>query len=293
MNKVLILLSTYNGDKYLQQQLDSLYNQQEVEVEILVRDDCSNDKTIEILNKNNINYYTGSFLDVSHSYFDLMKQASKYNCDYFAFCDQDDVWDKDKLKIAISSIQNTKEPALYYSGQRIVDENLTFIENHILNKKRSLKTRFVLSDFAGCTGVFNKSLLKEVIKYEPKYMLMHDTWILRVCLSIGGKVIIDPYPHISYRQHSNNTIGLKHDLISTYNQVNNYINKYKIEEVSKELLNGYGDRIIEPYKEVLQHIANYKKNRISKSYLLNKENIDFCNFGLNLTYKIKVLINKL
>lgn len=101
-----------------------------------------------------------------------MKIGAKKTYNFFAFCDQDDVWDKDKLKIAVNSIKGLQGPALYYSGQRLVDENLKFIENHELNSNRTLKTRFVLSDFAGCTGVFNKALIDEIIKFEPKYMLM-------------------------------------------------------------------------------------------------------------------------
>ena len=73
-------------------------------------------------------------------------------------------------------------------------EILNFLSNHELNDKRTLITRFILSDFAGCTGVFNRELLNAVIQYEPQYMLMHDTWILKVCLCLNGKVFVDTKP---------------------------------------------------------------------------------------------------
>lgn len=297
MEKVLVLIATYNGERFLQEQLDSLYSQQDVEVDVLVRDDGSKDSTQDILEKNsknhNLTWYQGEHKNVQKGFFELMKKGGELNYNFYAFCDQDDVWDKNKLKIALNSISDFKIPALYYAGQRLVDEKLNFIENHELNKKRNLKTRFVLSDFAGCTGVFNRELLEEVIKFEPGYMLMHDTWILRVCLALGGQVIVDPEPRMSYRQHSRNTLGLGHSLNATIKQVKQYIFEYQVEKVTEELVRGYGARIIPEYKEVCLWICNYRKNKEYKKKLLDKSNVDFCKKGLNITYWLKVRMNKL
>ena len=297
MKTVMVLLATYNGEKYLQEQLDSIYTQEGVDVSILVRDDGSTDSTVEILEankkKHKLEWYKGPHLNVQKGYFELMRKAVNYDVDFIAFCDQDDVWDKDKLKFAIAAIKEFEGPALYYCGQRLVDENLNFIENHTLNRNRTLKTRFVLSDFAGCTGVFNKSLLKEVIKFEPEYMLMHDTWVLRVCLCLGGDVVIDPEAHMNYRQHSGNTLGLGHSLSATVKQVRQYLSEYKIEKLTKELLRGYGDNMILEYKELATWICGYRNNKEYRKKLLMKENVDFCNKGLNITYWLKVNMNKL
>lgn len=298
-NRVLVILATYNGEKYLQEQLDSVLDQDNVQVSILVRDDGSTDSTKTLLQKyandGKLQWYTGTHLNVSQGYYDLMKKAEMYDVDYIAFCDQDDVWDKDKLEIAIKQLGKVDDltPALYYSGQRLVDEKLQFIENHKLNTKRTLKTRFVLSDFAGCTGVFNKALLAEVIKFKPEYMLMHDTWILRVCLCLGGTVFIDSEPHIAYRQHSGNTLGLGHSFRATIKQVKQYINEYHIEKLTRELINGYGDRMTPEYRELSKWICEYRNNKQVKRKLLDKKNVDFCSRGLNFTYKLKVLMNKL
>lgn len=297
MEKILVLMATYNGEKFLQEQLDSLYNQKDIEVAVLVRDDGSKDKTQEILENNSrkglLKWYTGEHLNVANGFFDLMMKAKEYDTDFFAFCDQDDVWDLDKLSIAVDNIKKFDVPALYYSGQRLVDENLNFIENHCLNEHRSLKTRFVLSDFAGCTGVFNRKLLYEVISFKPSYMLMHDTWILRVCLALGGNVVVDPEPRLAYRQHGNNTVGLQHGLRASFKQVKQYLFEYHVEELAKQLLKGYGGRIIPEYEEMLQWICSYRKKFASKKQLLRRSNVDFCNAGLNLTYFLKVVLNKL
>lgn len=297
MDKVLVLLATYNGEKYLQEQLDSLYAQQEVEVHILARDDGSKDSTREILAYNsthhNLTWYQGEHKNVAKGYFELMQKAALSDHLYYAFCDQDDVWDPDKLIIAVNKIKNEKVPALYYAGQRLVDENLNLLENHTLNERRSLKTRFVLSGFAGCTGVFNRRLLDEVVKFEPKYMLMHDTWVLRVCLCLGGNVFIDTEPRINYRQHGGNAIGLGHSIGATIKQVKRYINDYRIEEVTKELVQGYDNMMIPEYRELSSWICEYRDNKEYRQKLLDKSNIDFCKRGLNLTYWLKVCMKKL
>lgn len=296
MYKILVLIATYNGEKYLQQQLDSIYCQKNVDVDILVRDDGSTDKTTSILEQNalmyNLTWYQGTHMNVQKGFFELMKMAAKKDYQYYAFADQDDVWDNDKLEIAVNSI-SIDEPALYYSGQRLVDSNLNFIENHKLNQYRSLHTRFVLSDFAGCTGVFNRKLLESVIRYEPEYMLMHDTWILRVCLCLGGKVVVDPEPRMSYRQHSTNRLGLGHNAKAIFRQVKQYLNEYQIERLTKELLKGYEQEMVPEYLEIAKWICCYRDNFKAKIKLLHKNNINFCDKGLNLTYFIKIITNKL
>ncbi len=299
MKNVLVIMATYNGEKYIDEQIQSLLCQKDVNVSILVRDDGSKDSTRDKLNeyqqKGILEWYTGEHLNVQKGFFDLMKKAVERDCDFVAFCDQDDVWDEDKLSVAVDRLSqfDSEIPALYYCGQRLVDKDCNFLADHTLNKDRTLKTRFVLSDFAGCTGVFNKALLKEALSYEPEYMLMHDTWILKICLCLGGNVVVDPNAHMSYRQHGKNTVGLGRGIRDYYKQVKQYINEYKVREQMQELLLGFGDRMVPQYKAIAEACCDYKTNSKSRKMLLDKKNVDFCSFGLNLTYKIKVLINKL
>lgn len=295
--KALVLLATYNGEKYLQQQLDSLYGQKNVSVEILARDDGSTDNTLNILKNNSLNhnlrYYAGRHLNVAKGYLDLIRKAESFDSDFFAFCDQDDVWDPDKISIGINAIKDIDVPALYYCGQRLVDADLKLIANHCLNKERSLHTRFILSDFAGCTGVFNRKLLEKVIEYTPKYILMHDTWILKICLAVGGQVIVDSEPHMCYRQHGGNTVGLGRSLPAYLKQVSQYLNDYKVQPQMEELIKGYDGQIIPEYRTIAEACCNYKKNKKDREFLLDRKNIDFCSKGLNLTFFLKILTNKL
>lgn len=299
MNRILVIMATYNGQKYLQEQIQSILDQENVSICLLVRDDGSEDNTHRILNdyqnQGRLTWYTGPHLNVARGYFDLMKKASSYDVDYIAFSDQDDIWDKDKLYVGACALEkfNKNVPALYYCGQRLVDRNLNPIAVHELNRKRSMKTRFILSDFAGCTGVFNKKLLNEVTKYEPSYILMHDTWILKICLSLGGNIVVDPSCHMDYRQHEGNAIGLGRSFPAYFKQVGQYINGYKVEPQMKELLEGYGDRMIPEYRELAEACCNYRGDWKARKILLNKKNIDFHTKGLNATYRLKIGLNKL
>lgn len=299
MNKVLVLMATYNGAKYLSEQIDSILKQENVDVSILVRDDGSTDETCNILDEyqadGKLQWYTGEHLNVVKGYFDLMKRAITYDVEYIAFADQDDVWDLDKLFVAVKSLKtvNSNIPALYYCGQRLVDGDLNLISDHLLNEHRSMITRFVLSDFAGCTGVFNKELLNKVVEYEPDYMLMHDTWILKVCLCLGGKVFVDSKPHMNYRQHGGNTVGLGRSIPAYLKQVNQYLNVYHVEPQMMELLKGYENGMVPEYKDLAKCICKYRSDLGCKRKLLNKKYINFYNKGLNLTYDLKVILNRL
>ena len=98
---------------------------------------------------------------------------------------------------------------------------------------------------------------------------------------------------MSYRQHGNNAVGLGKGMKANLRQVRQYISKYKVEEQVIELKRGYGEQIIPEYRKIVYDVCHYKKNWKCRRRLLNRSNIDFCNKGLNLTYFIKVMLNKL
>lgn len=293
---VTVVIASYNGEKYISEQIESVLNQKGVKLNILIRDDGSTDKTKEILDKyqkkySNIKWYTGSHLNVQKGFLDLLQESQE--TEYYAFCDQDDVWDEDKLLIAISKLQylDNSKPALYYCGQRLVDSNLNFISNHYIDNKRSDYTNFLISNVAGCTAVFNKKLRDEINCVKPEFILMHDSWVFKVCLALGGTYYADREPHISYRQHNNNTIGLNKGIKSKIHQMKRYIYEFKIQQQVKELYKYYNMKMSTEYKEYSNDIINYNKNL--KTKMLKKYKINFNNKALNITVKIKVLLNKL
>lgn len=213
MKSVCVLLSTYNGEKYLQEQIESLLRQKEVELTILARDDGSKDSTLNILKEYSEKYsffkfYEGTNIKPAKSFFDLIVNAPE--SDYYAFCDQDDVWDDDKLSAAVDMLehQDDSKPNMYYSNLRIVDQDLNFFRlSHETPSIQDSKYSCLTEDMAtGCTVVFNKKTAEYVKSGTPEYCSMHDTWIYMIC-KFFGTTVYDFDAHISYRQHGNNVVG--------------------------------------------------------------------------------------
>lgn len=217
VKKVQILLSTYNGEKYVEQQLDSLLQQEYKNLEILIRDDGSSDKTVSILETYqdqypNVKVIKGENKGVISSFFELALKASE-SADYFAFCDQDDFWKPTKISRAIDLMEkeNSDGSLLYCSRLDIVDENLQLLkQSQILPQEVGLENAIIQNVATGCTIVFNKALLELFKSHLPSIIekvTMHDAWFYLLG-SAFGKVIYDEQSHILYRQHSSNTLGM-------------------------------------------------------------------------------------
>lgn len=274
MNNVLILMSTYYGEKYIEEQIDSLLEQKNVKVQILVRDDGSNDNTCRILEKYSkkdarIEYYQGQNMGAAQSFLELIKIAPK--AEYYAFCDQDDVWDDDKLSVAVKALEKINGPAIYSCKKRIVDSNLVelYVSGYF-DPETKLCSLARESAITGCTMVFNRSLMNILKHYIPKKVTMHDAWTRDVCLCVTGKIIFDETPHISYRQHESNVVGGKKDLVSKIRRFRkrskNLTGIYEIQW--KELKRGYYDIMLQNEREVLDLCISYRNTLINKMKII-------------------------
>ena len=294
---VCVVMATYNGEKYLREQIDSLINQNGVQVSILIRDDGSIDKTTEILeeyqSRSQLKWYTGEHLNVQKGYLNLLKNAP--NADYYAFCDQDDVWDANKLLIAITELEELPKdkPLLYYCGQKLVDENLNLLSVHSINTKRSDYTNFLISNVAGCTAVFNRELVDAINSKNPEFILMHDSWIFKVCLALGGKYYADSSAYINYRQHGNNVAGLNNGLKGKIKQMKRYINVFKIKKQLENLYKCYSNEMTEEYKNLTLEICNYDKSFKNWFKFLTSKKFDFKSKSLNFVVRLKILLRKM
>lgn len=209
LEKVQILLSTYNGERFLREQLQSLLNQTYPNLEILIRDDGSLDSTALILqeyadNYSNIHVYLEENVGAVNSFFKLL---SRCDADYAAFCDQDDVWFPEKIERAVEKLRKVKGPGLYCSNKILVDSNLQIISD---NKGQKLKPGFgnavVESICTGCTALLNRDLVLDIQKHIPQNAIIHDWWCY-LAASYTGKVVFDERAFIWYRQHEHNVIG--------------------------------------------------------------------------------------
>lgn len=211
MNKVEVLMSSYNGAKYIKEQIDSILNQENCAVNILVRDDGSQDETPTILeslaNKGLLTWYQGENIKPAKSFLNLIVKAKE--ADFYAFADQDDYWLADKLESACSKIGLTDKPTLYFSQTQLVNKNLSKIDTPILHPLLTQGESLVYAFATGCTMVFNKALRNILISNIPQDMpMLHDFWTYITAQAVGANIIFDKTPHILYRQHGDNAIGL-------------------------------------------------------------------------------------
>ena len=299
MDKVQVLLSTYNGEKYIKEQIESILNQKEVEIALLIRDDGSTDKTIQILeelamNNENITVYKDENLGPARSFMDLIEKSDEY--DYYAFSDQDDVWKPKKLISAINKLKEyNNTPALYMSALEIVDTNLKYIETKKVAGNFTLEGEIIKNFATGCTQVFNKNLCNIIKQYKPKYIIMHDSWITRVCYAIGGNVIIDENSYIKYRQHEKNVLGYKDDGFQKLKRQYKIAFKDKISmrvNIAKELKNGYEKLLTEEAKQVVENLIKYQEDKNAKKWLLHNEKFRTNNPKMNLKMKLAIILNK-
>ena len=212
--RVTILLSTYNGSKYLRYQLDSLYVQTYPDIQIWVRDDGSSDSTRVMLESEQAQGRLALLggcdnLGPAKSFFELLKNAAATETDYVAFCDQDDVWDPGKVARAVSMLTNVPAgmPAMYCSRLELVDENLCHLAYTESPRKIGFGNALVESVAVGCTMVLNRKAVDLIAKNLPDRVVIHDWWCYLV-VSCLGEVVFDESAPIKYRQHEANTIGV-------------------------------------------------------------------------------------
>lgn len=221
MNKVEVLMSTYNGAKYVEEQLDSIFKQLNCTVNILVRDDGSQDNTHAILesfaDKGLLTWYQGDNIKPARSFLNLLVKSR--DAEFYAFADQDDYWLADKLESACSKIGITAKPTLYFSQTQLVDKNLSKIDTPILHPLLTQGESLVYAFATGCTMVFNKALRDILISNIPQDMpMLHDYWTYITAQAVGANIIFDKVPHILYRQHGDNAVGLGESCIEEWRQ---------------------------------------------------------------------------
>jgi glycosyltransferase involved in cell wall biosynthesis len=203
-----VLLSTYNGEKYLEILIDSILAQDYPDFELLIRDDGSTDQTVNILKKyqdnKKIRLVLGQNIGVAKSFFDLIGNSAPV--EFFAFCDQDDLWAPHKLKRAMEMLDeySTCIPLLYCSKTELVDENLDHLGySKIPYRELTLSNALVENIATGCTVVFNKKARDLIRTKLPSAAVIHDWW-LYLAVSAFGKVIFDRETFIKHRQHDRN-----------------------------------------------------------------------------------------
>lgn len=223
MSLITIVMSTYNGEKYIREQIDSILSSTCQEFDLLISDDCSSDQTINIINSYQREYpcrihvhrneknmgYTLNFLNA----------VGRTNSDYVMFCDQDDVWMPDKIELTLKRMKQLENnlgsevPIAVFTDAQVVDENLktinpSFFRSGNLNpQKTDLPHILMENKLIGCTVMFNRALRDVLIEHPmPSYARYHDWWIALIAAALG-RISYLPKATLLYRQHGNNVVG--------------------------------------------------------------------------------------
>lgn len=295
MERVQVLMSTYNGEKFLHQQIESILRQDGVDVVLTVRDDGSSDKTCAILDEYQaqglLSWYSGENLGPARSFMQLLRDAEP--ADFYAFSDQDDFWKPEKLSTAVAALQKHRgKPALYFCQTCLTDEHLQPLPHQIpicplLTYGESLVYQFV----GGCTMVMNKELCDIVNSFTPDVLYMHDVWIYCICLAVGGVVEFDSKSHILYRQHSNNTIGQGSSKTEWKRRMKRLINleqaRYK---TARQLLQGYSAKMPKENLVLTTDFVRAKKNLILRLKLLFDSRLATSNPVTSKTFRIALFL---
>lgn len=306
MATVAVLMSTYNGEKYLRAQLDSVLSQKEVDIKLVVRDDGSSDTTLNILQEyasadKRIIILNEANCGAEMSFHHLCGFACQNtNADYYAFCDQDDVWLPEKLSTAIKHLEQFDylAPALYFSNLRMVDSELKDIRNLFSDDEVVVSKHMALIQIFtyGCTCVFNRPAIEAYCRTDFSRELAHDNWIYVICMFLGN-VFYDNSPHILYRQHGSNLSGKKVSGFKlAYRRFRRALRGHwgrDFELYATSLLNIFSDRILPEDRLYISHIANYRKSFRKKLSLLFSESYTTGHFSKDIAIKTRILFNRL
>lgn len=299
MYRVAVLMSTFNGEKYLNEQIDSILFQEDVNLTLYIRDDGSTDKTIEIINEylkktSSVILTKGNNIGVGNSFMQLVYDVPN-EYDFYAFSDQDDVWLPGKLKRAIEIISAYRKPILYSSNQTLVDKNLEYLGMRYSQKPDTGYLQILCKNkISGCTMVWNNTLNKllQSKNRRPTSTLLqnriHDVWVAMVA-AIVGDIYFDMKSYIQYRQHENNVVGAKqknicNDIATKFKKVLKSSERNGRSSLAKEICNKYGELITDQI--ILKHSALYKKRDLLKDV----KDITICSGETTLGLATKILL---
>lgn len=304
MDSVLVLLSSYNGEKFLSEQIESILRQKDVVVKILCRDDGSKDNTIGIIKyfqcsyPGSIELIEGKNKGFAMSFSELIKIGlERYpEIRYFAFADQDDVWLPEKLSVAINIIsqQLTDLPVAYCSATQQVDAALRPIglvksrEPKMFTKHNAL----IFNPATGCTMVFNRKAADLYAGHMPKKLIYHDYHMYQICKFLG-EVIFDPTPHILYRQHSYNQIGKPTFFKRFKKRFSGNFKHRNLENQNTIFYSAYGSQLSDEDSLLFKEFINYRKSFKTRLKLIFNRKFRYSSFEPNFFFILKAIMGYL
>lgn len=308
-SKVIICMTTFNGDEFLKKQLKSIENQSYSNWILLIHDDGSTDGTMKILKTFQSMDERIKIID-DHTHMGIIEGFFQLlffeNADFYMFCDQDDIWEKSKIELMINEAQKYDEdiPLLVHSDFQTIDENDKVIHRHVGREKNRWSVDFYdfifSNNVTGCTCLFNKAL-RDMVKYtrneiDYSVVIMHDWWLALVASGLGNIVFLKEKTTL-YRQHKKNVVGApkkKDFFLKRVGQRILFKNKFLLNERCKQIAlfsKLYGARLSPDKRQICYSIGSLTDswNPIKQLIeIINKKitvgsfttNVELCVFAL-------------
>lgn len=306
MDTVAVLMSVYNGSRFLNEQLDSVLNQKDVDVRLLVRDDGSKDQSRDIVMEWQKRFPGSVFLEegvnkgFAESFSELVSLALKRWPDvkWFAFADQDDVWLQGKLNAGVEALKRKGEdcddvPLGYASNAMVVEEDLTprGLRWNPDSVRISRQKAMVQSYATGCTMVFNRKAAELYVSRRPSQLEVHDFLMYQICMFLG-RFVWDPSSHILYRQHGFNQLGSRTFMQRMKGRFTKYTYLGRtLERQNRNFLNAYGDLLAESDRDLLRSFVDYRRSPFATLRLLFNRAVGYDGFERDFFYRLKILIH--
>lgn len=283
---VCVLLSAFNGEEFINQQIDSIQKQENVSSILVIRDDGSSDNTVKIVidlaNKNSNIFFPDEINGfhcnhgIGSSFFTLLRYAVNNfpDCTYFSFSDQDDYWLPNKLSTAVNQLSAYEdEPAIYFSKKKIVDVSLkNEVQEDTVLFKNNLCDYLGQNQAFGCTMVINRNFAEMLLKAPvEEYPFLHDIVIFRLATCIGAKIVFDEGAYILYRQHGTNVTGPTDSKVITKDNAKKvfYKRRHYLSLLSQIFLSQYRDNLVPDAVMVLTWITQYRSKPSDGMRLIN------------------------
>lgn len=284
-----ILLASYNGEKYIAEQIESILNQTEKNFCLYINDDCSTDNTFKIAKEYEKKYpdkikVTKNDKNSGSAKYNFINMMIEHKDKYVMLCDQDDIWIPNKIEITLKKMlefenrYGKETPILIHTDLKVVDASLNEISNSSKNylcanyNKTKLNNLIIQNIVTGCTVIYNKALAK-LILYPNGFIVMHDWWIALIASAFGVVNHCDEHT-VLYRQHGDNSVGARN--MKSLKFILNYATKtqcikkaiYETYKQSETFLCTYNSMLSYEQKNLLKEYS-----KLSHSAKLKKLNV--------------------
>lgn len=279
--KVLVLLSAYNGERYLQEQVESILKQEGVETFLLIRDDKSSDGTVELIKRIQMRY-PGRIqlvegrenIGCTRNFIELMRIASSsemWQVDYYAFSDQDDIWMPDKLLRSTTALSkmDASRPLLFCGESVLTDSNMHEMSRAYMAYTFTFGSSLVMNSSGGHTQVFNKILLDEASRVDFCPYILHDWWIYCVCMALSGQLCYEATPPLLYyRQHIHQCVGVRKKSWMKRIKGGLFQTSGMSSLLAKALYDGYKGKMSVENERLVRLVVRYKDSFLCRFRLL-------------------------